>query len=886
MDPQNSPKSVWEDHPALDSKLTTDHGAQNSPKSLLEAPLSREATSQILSQTSNLGKTDPGIHLFLLSVVGICLVGMMGCGESPSSAPEGPAESPVAQASPESLPAGVRLPEKPPTTGRGVLEAMAAVYQSAKGYADAGEVRLYVRKDQDKVEDQADFAVTFVRPNKLRMEVYQAKVVCDGQHFRAAIDDLVGQVLEVPAPKELSLQSITNDSILADVLLGGIAGGPPQLLLLVDKNALPQILQRAQEPELIEPGKIGSDECYRVAIRRPEGQEVLWVDKKTYLLRRIEYPTDELAQAISQTGKPDEIALIADFHSATFTPPVDEKTFLFEVPKEAKVVKYFIPPDPRLVPDPAQLLDKAVPNFKFTDLAGQPVTPEQLKGKVVYLDFWGTQCQPCRQSLPQVEKVFAKYKDNSNVAFLAVSVDPPAVENKELEQIFADLKVSIPIVRDLEGHGARQFILRAIPTSFLIGKDGRVQDFQIGYQPTLETDLPAKIEKLLAGENIFQAAQEQFLQRVRQYEEALQRATEGKPPEGANTQQQEIPRSQIHPKTDPTAFRLHPLWKWQEGGGPGNILVVERPEGPPRILVVDRFKKVIELSADGKALATHDLGLQAQEVVTFLITGFGSGQKRVFGAVAVQQQRIHVFDDQFQVLFRFPPDALEHRHAGIYDAVFGDLNGDGQGELYVSYWDVVGVQQVDLTQGVRTWTFRQIANVARLAVGPADPAGKRLLWCAHDRGTLVSLDFEGHRQTELILPNRPLYAAFTADLTGDGQPEWCGMHIPELGRVVMVGFDLTGKELWTYELPQGVPEHPIEPVFSGRLLPGAPGHWIFPGPDGSLHLVGADGKKLDMFYYGEPLCGLAAGTLQGQPILLVATPKSVDAWRVEPLPTP
>jgi len=813
-------------------------------------------------------------------VMGIGGVVVLGCGGNGSDG--GGSAGGATDPSTAAAPTGIRLPEKPPTTGRGVLEAMVAAYQSTPRYADAGELHLYVRKGEEVLDNKVDFAVSFVRPNKLRMEVYQIRLVCDGQRLRAAIDDLPGQVLELPAPAELNLKNLLSDPILAEVLTGGIVGGPLQPLLLLEKNALEQMLQRAQEPELIEPGTIDKEECYRVAIRRPEGQEVLWVDKKQYLLRRIEYPTDLLAAQISPNEKPGGISLVVDFHSATFSPPEDPKAFAFETPTDAKVVKYFIPPDPRTVPDPAQLLNKPAPEFKFTDLSGKPVSLKDLAGKVVYLDFWGPQCTPCRQMLPMLEKVFQKYKDNPNVAFLAVSVAPPQVENKELEQIFAELKVSLPLMRDLEGHGGQKFMIQSIPASFLIGKDGRVQDYQLGFQANLETELPSKIEKLLAGEDIYQAAQAQFQERVRQYEAALQRAMEGKPPEGVDSQQQEIPKVEIRPKTEPSSFRLLPLWKWQEGAEPGNLLLVDRPDGTPRILVVDRFKKVVELSTEGKLLNTYDLGLQPQEVVTFLITGLGADQKRFFAGLAVQQQRVHVFDEQFREVFRFPADALEHPHAGIYDAAFADLNADGQLELYVSYWDVVGVQQVDLTKRERRWGFRQIANVARMAIGPADAQGKRLLWCAHDRGALLALDFDGQRQADLALPNRPLYAAFAADLTGDGKPEWCGIHIPALGQVVMVGFDLTGKELWTYELPKGMPEHPIEPVIA--VQPGLGGFWIFPGADGSIHFVGPDGKRIDMFHYGAPLCGLAVGTLQGQPLLFVSTPKSVDAWRIEPLP--
>ena len=816
--------------------------------------------------------------------VGLMGIGMAlwgGCGGG--STAEGTAESPSNPSSAEAVPPGPQLPAKPPTTARGVLEAMATAYRTASRYADAGQLRFYVRRGQEVLDEKVDFAVTFHRPNRLRMEAYQIKLVCDGKQLRAAIEDLPGQVLQVPAPPELTLKTLLSDTILAEVLSGGIAGGPPQPLLLLEKNALSQILAQAKEPELIEPGNIGPQECYRIRIHQPQGAQIFWIDKKEYLLRRIEYPTEMLAAQFGVAGKPEEIALVAEFHSATFHPPDDPKAFVFEVPAEAKVVKYFVPPDPRTLPDPARLLNQRIPDFKFTDLSGNPVTAKDLAGKVVYLDFWGPQCAPCRQMLPLVEKVYQKYKDNPNVVFLAVSVAPPSVENKELQQIFAELKVTLPMVRDLEGHGSQMFMLQGIPASFLVGKDGRVQDYQLGLQQDLETQLPEKIEKLLAGQDIYQQAQAQFQEKVRQYEAALQRAIEGKPPEGLFQQEMEIPPAKLEPKTPPTTFRLQSWWKFDQATQPGNILLTSRPDGTLRILVVDGFKKVREFSPEGKLTNTYDLGLQPQEVVTFLISGVGADGKRLFGALALGQQRVHLFDEQFQELFRFPADALQNPHPGIYDALFADLNADGQLELYVSYWGDVGVQQVDLAKKQRRWGFRQIGNVARLAVAPLEPQGKRLLWCTHGQGSLVGLDFDGQRQADCLLPNRPLYAAFAEDLTGDGQPEWCGIHFTSIDQMIIIGLDLAGKELWTYPLPKGRHEHPIEPVFVGQLVPTKGKHWIFPGADGSIHLVAADGQRLDMFCYGERLCGLAAGLLEGKPFLIVSTPKSVEAWRIEPL---
>ena len=85
-------------------------------------------------------------------------------------------------------------------TGRGVLEAMAEAYRTAKSYNDKGNRPIPAESGDQKIDQKIDFSVAFQRPNKLRMEAYMAKVVIDGKKFYASIDDLPGQVLEKTPP--------------------------------------------------------------------------------------------------------------------------------------------------------------------------------------------------------------------------------------------------------------------------------------------------------------------------------------------------------------------------------------------------------------------------------------------------------------------------------------------------------------------------------------------------------------------------------------------------------------------------------------------------------------------------------------------------------------
>ncbi len=322
---------------------------------------------------------------------------------------------------------------------------MVAAYHKASSYADAGTLHLLAEGGGKKIIDETvNFSLTLVRPNQVRIQGYMATLVCDGKKLYAAIRQLPGQVVVKHAPKRLTLKSLFADRILASGLTQGIAGPMPQIVLLFADDPLKAMLNEAEEPALSEPGQIGDRGCYRVQIKRPDGTATFWIDQETFVLRRIVLPTEQIRQDISEQQPVDHVSAIAEFPGAQIDGKVGPQAFAFEVPKDAEIVKFF------MAPSPAVLLSKKVPAFKFLDRDGKPITPQSLAGKIAVLDFWASWCGPCKQSLPNLEKVYQQYKDNPKVAFYAVSVDDPKVENRELVKLFDDLKVKAPILRDTE----------------------------------------------------------------------------------------------------------------------------------------------------------------------------------------------------------------------------------------------------------------------------------------------------------------------------------------------------------------------------------------------------------------------------------------------------
>lgn len=756
-----------------------------------------------------------------------------------------------------------RSPEEPQLqSAQEVLDAMVAAYKKAESYSDRGELRLVAELEGQKSDNAAPFSVALVRPNKIGVRAYQAELAIDGEQMLAKLSDLPDQALAKDAPAKLTPQAIYADQILASALVGK-SGAPPQLALLLEKEPLKQILGDAEQPELGEPADIDGHKCYCVQAKWPgnAGVETLWIDQKTFLLRRLEYPVGGQEKNYFPNRQVKNLSVTANFKDAQLNAKVSDEKFQIEVPDGADIRRFF----PEL--DPRQLLARKIGPFGFADLDGNGVTRESLAGKTAVLCFWESDSPQSRQALEQLEKLSQLYvADNAPVRFLAVSVDPGDRENKTLIETFDKWGIRLPIVRDGDQNVFTVFRTKGVPTIFVLDARGSVQHCEIGFNPDLVTQLAPKLEELAAGKSIYGEP-------LRRYRAELARA-------------ERMLAAKPAARSAPAVLKLAPLWKLGDVKEPGNVLVVADPKAAPRLAVVSGPRAVAEVGLDGKLLATHALGIDAeQESVSILRTAAAADGTRYYAAFEPGQQRVHVFDARWKKLFSYPPDALEKesRHAGIGDCTLADLDGDGKPELYIGYLGMVGVQAVSL-EGKRLFSNRPVANVYRLIAGDRDEEGHRSLFCGtagDNLGTLVLLDEKLERRGEVMLPDCPLRWFTAADLTGSGKLQWCGLTIPRTGETVVAGLELVGKETWKYALPEGLQQRAIEPIIAGRVTAALPGQWLLPGVDGSIHVLAADGKPLDKFNYGALINGMATTTLDGKPVLIIASSGGLEALRVE-----
>lgn len=764
-------------------------------------------------------------------------------------------------------------PEPKLTTAQAVLDKMAESYKKATSYSDFGIVQLKAETAKGPVDLKAEFAVKFERPDKLHVETNEGVLITDGKRWNAWIRGLKGQVVVRDAPVKLNLDTIFADSVLYQAMTQGFTGQipqltlmSPQLVLLFAGDGLKQMLEGSEEVSLIEPGQVGDNACYRVQAKWAYGNAVFWIDEKTFVLRRMSFPTGSLWQLLGGEGQVQSLSLNADFTGAQFNGPIDPKAFQFEVPADSEQVKLFRPPEM------FQLLGKKSPDFKLTDLAAKPVTPESLSGKTVVLAFWSAGFTPSQTFLAELEKVYQKFKGNDKVAIYAVNMEPAEVDNKTLGDALKQWKSTVPMLRDSEQQAGQALRSPGPSSIFLLDSKGAVQ-----YCTMIGDDnLPAvaalsdRIEKLLAGKDIAKESITRYEEQIKVAERGVDNLFQGKSPDEVKTAE----------RTEPKKLKLTRLWKSNEVKSPGNILVAPGADGATRLFVVDQWQTVAEVGLDGKVIATHKPELQAKELICNLRTAVGKDGKRMFVGFAPSCQRMFWFDENWKPVLVFPENALKNPHTGIIDVELGDLSGDGVLKAYVGYYGAAGVQEV-ARDGNRLWTNRLLSSVARTAFTTPGADGRRELVCASESGKLAILDNKGVERGSVSVNGQMIGWITNADLKNDGHPLWCGLSVTPEGRTIILGLDLKGQRLWDYLMPKGNPRQPIEPIIPGKVRTGGPGQWILPGCDGSIHILTAEGEPLDEFNYGAALCGLATVEIEGKPVLIIASENGLEALRVE-----
>jgi len=119
---------------------------------------------------------------------------------------------------------------------------------------------------------------------------------------------------------------------------------------------------------------------------------------------------------------------------------------------------------------------KLADDFAVPTPGGETFRLGDQRGKVVMVNFWATWCPPCLEEMPAMERLYRKHKD-AGFTLVAISVD---ADPKKVKPFVSEHKLTMPIGVDPKMDLANTYGVRALPSSFMIGRDGNLAALAIG----------------------------------------------------------------------------------------------------------------------------------------------------------------------------------------------------------------------------------------------------------------------------------------------------------------------------------------------------------------------------------------------------------------------
>jgi cytochrome c biogenesis protein CcmG/thiol:disulfide interchange protein DsbE len=145
-----------------------------------------------------------------------------------------------------------------------------------------------------------------------------------------------------------------------------------------------------------------------------------------------------------------------------------------------------------LLPLGAEAASKA-PNFSLPTSHGKKLRLSDYRGRVVYLDFWASWCAPCQESFPWMRKMQSRYR-KKGLRVITINLDK---DKKQAREFLRRHRINFPVAYDPKGRIATRYGVRAMPSSYLIDRRGRIVMVHLGFRESDTAKLEARIKRQL-----------------------------------------------------------------------------------------------------------------------------------------------------------------------------------------------------------------------------------------------------------------------------------------------------------------------------------------------------------------------------------------------------
>ena len=141
----------------------------------------------------------------------------------------------------------------------------------------------------------------------------------------------------------------------------------------------------------------------------------------------------------------------------------------------------------------AGIAQGVAPDFTLKSNSNANVKLSEHRGDVVMINFWASWCGPCRQEMPLLEQINDRYKD-LGFTLIGVNVDENPAKAQE---ILRDIPVNFPILYDSANKVSKLYNVNAMPSTFLVDRNGNLRYFHKGYRPGYEKEYEQQIKTLI-----------------------------------------------------------------------------------------------------------------------------------------------------------------------------------------------------------------------------------------------------------------------------------------------------------------------------------------------------------------------------------------------------
>lgn len=114
------------------------------------------------------------------------------------------------------------------------------------------------------------------------------------------------------------------------------------------------------------------------------------------------------------------------------------------------------------------------PDFTLKTISDNNISLSDYRGKKVFLNFWATFCPPCQQEMPDIQKL---YVENKDIVVLTVNLGD---SKKEILDFLITRKLDLPVLMDMDQRVAEKFLVKYIPTTYIVDEKGIIIDKRVG----------------------------------------------------------------------------------------------------------------------------------------------------------------------------------------------------------------------------------------------------------------------------------------------------------------------------------------------------------------------------------------------------------------------